>query len=558
MTRVNTLDAPRVRHAATLFWAASATVLALSPVAMTVANRSSALLFTVSAVLALIAAVMEGRVRSVIEVARELLFSTLIGRLITVFFLWTVLSATWSTAPSLTLHYLAEFWVPAAAGFVLWLLLPARITVAHMFWMVGAVAVASAVIIIGLLDGAFLRETIGLPVDRNFFNRPTITTLLCVVPAANFLWSSAATTGRMAGRRLIMLLIIAVWLSASSSAMLAGSVALLLFLLLRAGAHWPFKAAMVVLVLATFSAPLMGTVGEKIVPEPVHAALEGSSSKARLAIWTAFAETVAEAPLVGSGFGTTANIQHGPGAARVRPEYRPMLAQLHPHNTALQVWVELGFVGAVLLAAILVLIGRSWSHLPLQRRNSRMILLLMVSLIALVSHGAWQGWWAAAVGASFVWLGCAEQVFDNGAGRKLKMSEFVFRGRQAATVVQYMLLGVAVWAFTSADRKVEAVGRLVVDARAPTTRSLVLLEEALGRLERLESSVPLLKEALGRLERLEGHVHARGIQTENVEVRTGKVQTDLERSLALTEDALRRIRALEDRLPRPAEPTTVR
>jgi O-antigen ligase len=82
----------------------------------------------------------------------------------------------------------------------------------------------------------------------------------------------------------------------------------------------------------------------------------------------------------------------------------------HPHNAALQIWVELGFIGAALAAAVLACVLRGLYDLPLAKLAPRLTLLTGGAAIALVGHGAWQGWWAAALGAALVWLRCAERL----------------------------------------------------------------------------------------------------------------------------------------------------
>jgi O-antigen ligase len=81
-----------------------------------------------------------------------------------------------------------------------------------------------------------------------------------------------------------------------------------------------------------------------------------------------------------------------------------MLAIGHPHSTPLQIWVELGAVGAAIALVVLLLVLRNI------RRQSHLIRSLSLSLFAgataaaMVGHGAWQGWWAASLGAAVVWM----------------------------------------------------------------------------------------------------------------------------------------------------------
>ena len=97
-----------------------------------------------------------------------------------------------------------------------------------------------------------------------------------------------------------------------------------------------------------------------------------------------------------------------PGRAGSRrgidPDHATLLAVGHPHNAALQIWAELG-VGRRLPgrpraradAAVHAGDGRpdrAVGHRAHGGGGGR----------SLVGHGAWQGWWAAAIGAAIVWF----------------------------------------------------------------------------------------------------------------------------------------------------------
>ena len=90
-------------------------------------------------------------------------------------------------------------------------------------------------------------------------------------------------------------------------------------------------------------------------------------------------------------------------AAAVPPPHRILLGAGHPHSAAIQIWAELGVVGALLGATVLGLALRSLSAVG-PAGGPMLALLAGVAAISLVGHGAWQGWWAAAVGAAIVWF----------------------------------------------------------------------------------------------------------------------------------------------------------
>lgn len=73
--------------------------------------------------------------------------------------------------------------------------------------------------------------------------------------------------------------------------------------------------------------------------------------------------------------------------------------QLHPHDSALQVWLELGAVGAVLVAAfwVVVLLGLR-RHRPDAGAAAQAATATVYLVFGAVSFGAWQDWWLSVGG----------------------------------------------------------------------------------------------------------------------------------------------------------------
>ena len=103
---------------------------------------------------------------------------------------------------------------------------------------------------------------------------------------------------------------------------------------------------------------------------------------ARMSYWSHTIDWIFQQPL--RGWGLSASRAMGPGI------------QLHPHNGALQVWLELGVVGAVAASAFWGL-----ALIRLARRTPDLAMTGVAGsacayiLFAWVNYGAWQGWWLA-------------------------------------------------------------------------------------------------------------------------------------------------------------------
>jgi exopolysaccharide production protein ExoQ len=112
----------------------------------------------------------------------------------------------------------------------------------------------------------------------------------------------------------------------------------------------------------------------------------------RAAIWHFAAGKILERPALGWGMHASrtmpdGKVQFAPGA-----EYLP----LHPHNAALQIWLELGLVGAIAAAAAMLALGRRIRG----DRFTRAALagaLLGAFTVGSVGYGIWQGWWMGAL-----------------------------------------------------------------------------------------------------------------------------------------------------------------
>ena len=112
----------------------------------------------------------------------------------------------------------------------------------------------------------------------------------------------------------------------------------------------------------------------------------------RLLIWKFASDRISERPLLGWGFNASRSI---PGAAKEVDKELPGLP-LHPHNAALQWWLELGVPGVILGAALVyMLFGAARRY---ERHSDRAIAVGMIVsglVIALLSYGIWQSWWVA-------------------------------------------------------------------------------------------------------------------------------------------------------------------
>lgn len=138
--------------------------------------------------------------------------------------------------------------------------------------------------------------------------------------------------------------------------------------------------------------------GERIVELP-------ASWQHRLGIWSFVGKRALDRPMLGHGFDSSRIIGRESGNVPIfvpGQQLKDHQLPLHPHNFALQVWLELGAIGVMLFAVVLLMIA----NIILSNYRNRfatfgsMGLLSTVFTIMMVSFGAWQSWWMAAI-----WLG---------------------------------------------------------------------------------------------------------------------------------------------------------
>ena len=163
----------------------------------------------------------------------------------------------------------------------------------------------------------------------------------------------------------------------------------------------------------------LDTIGESAQAMP-------TSWQHRLEIWRFTAIKALERPLFGHGFDASREIGRAANPVKIwNPDgsgrnFIDSGLPLHPHNAALQIWLELGLLGIIIvLSGVLLTLDwiRRCTVSPFSRATAAAGLTAYL-VIALLAYGVWQSWWHAAAwlmsGAVFlVTKLAAEQKFQN-------------------------------------------------------------------------------------------------------------------------------------------------
>lgn len=131
------------------------------------------------------------------------------------------------------------------------------------------------------------------------------------------------------------------------------------------------------------------------LPESIRSHLP-ESWEIRLEIWRFTGDHLSERPWTGWGLDASRVIE---GEAEIRGTIQQLLP-LHPHNAPLQVWMETGAFGAILIAFALVMMGGRIAGAPLlSRLQAAAIAWVAAAYFCFIffSYGIWQEWHAAAL-----------------------------------------------------------------------------------------------------------------------------------------------------------------
>jgi exopolysaccharide production protein ExoQ len=334
------------------------------------------------------------------------------GALLGCLVVWGTMSALWSIDPLRSLAvalrlaglFAAGLALASAAGLVT---APRRLTILLLVGMalgIGMVAIELATA--GGLSSLFS--------DRGFrttrLNQASISFALLVLPAT----AALVCTGRkFLGSLLLVgtaMTIYALAGTAAKAVLFAGLAAACLFYNMR---RVVIAAALLLSVAAAISAPLTFARLERLPGLAAAADNFKISAGHRLLIWSFAGDRIAERPLTGWGLDASRAMPGGADPIRLGETWMP----LHPHNAALQVWLELGAPGAVLFALLAALIWGAlgaieWPRLFTAAAGAS----LMIAFVGCFgTYGIWQEWWLGTLAFCLFLILVMAQMVNRGA-----------------------------------------------------------------------------------------------------------------------------------------------
>ena len=304
--------------------------------------------------------------------------------------LWGTASALWSVNPSRSLIMAARLAGLFAVGLALavgagLVAAPRRLT----FLLLIGMALGIAMVAIELATVGGLSSLVS---DRAYWptrlNQASLSFALLVLPASAFLLSLGHAIFATLFAAMTAVTIYELAGTAAKAVLLAGlAIGLLLYRArpLVAGVALAISVAAIVTAPLTFSRlewlPGLGEMADSFKMSAGH----------RLLIWSFAGDRIAERPVTGWGLDSSRAIPGGSDPIRPGEPWMP----LHPHNAALQVWLELGAPGATLFALLAVIVWGSLARVewPPLFAAAAGASLTIAFVGCFVTYGIWQEWW---------------------------------------------------------------------------------------------------------------------------------------------------------------------
>jgi O-antigen ligase len=149
-----------------------------------------------------------------------------------------------------------------------------------------------------------------------------------------------------------------------------------------------------------FAAPWFAQYMFNVLPPMIEGVewFKQSYALNRLEIWDYIGRYIETNPIYGFGIEATRSIEDFDSAYL----YDDKATVLHPHNFALQLWIEFGVMGAALGALAIGYVLKAMSQLDAARARLGVTVFIGLLCPAATAYGMWQGWF---IGLFFMMAG---------------------------------------------------------------------------------------------------------------------------------------------------------
>lgn len=321
-----------------------------------------------------------------------------------IFLLWLCITAIWSPyrPDDLLTNYLKLLIMGLVFYFSLPLFKSTTLPIKHL--LMATTFFAAGLVVIDVLSNFSLTFLFTPPADAheralrsgdtemNFGHATTILVLLCL-PVA-MLMKSHLKFGSIIACLFMGLIGLGAWLNGLSVGLLG-----LFGVIAASGLAYMFpkfipRALLAIAIIAILAAPVLAYFSSQVSVEDMLAL--PLSWEHRLRMWGYCWPVIAESPIFGTGFDASRTFTD---SFIARDGREITTVSLHPHNVGIQIWVEVGLVGAVLASAVLMSLFKPLQNYVQSRERAVAVSGVIAAglIISSITYGAWQFWWWASI-----------------------------------------------------------------------------------------------------------------------------------------------------------------
>lgn len=312
-----------------------------------------------------------------------------------------LLSALWAIDPGDAIHRAGRASLVLLGGAVLLNLayaVPAEVMRPKIWLIPAGVMLGALLIVIEMNAGApVFRLTRGGdftgPVYPAEFNRGAVALALCAFAAAALLRPFIRRKAMLAG---MLLLFFAAFIATTQSqsaqmALILGMIFTFLFPYGRKAAWHALYATIAMLMLAApFAAPWIYNHYAHAIQNLPGMGYGGAYAGNRLEIWDYVSRYALQKPIFGYGIEATRSITD----FDTHQVFQEGTTILHPHNFAIQLWIEFGAFGVLIAAGLAGWLLRTMMN-GFSAEQNRVALPTFIACLSVgaTAYGLWQGWW---------------------------------------------------------------------------------------------------------------------------------------------------------------------
>jgi len=287
--------------------------------------------------------------------------------------------------------------------------LPENVTRQYL-WIIAAAAVLGSLVVTAdiFLDFPLHKLTRGIAageqVSDAVANRSVVVMLLVMVPSAFFVYDRLRQENKKPVSLYVFLyaaLFIPMLAITDSQTAQAGMiVALLFFVAFPYNRRWAWLSLKAVIIAVLIATPWIAIWMYNNLAEHIERGwlVKEASILLRMEIWDFVSRQALQNPFYGFGIEATKAVESFDTTMRFWPSDHV----LHPHNFAIQLWIEFGITGVLCAGALCFYIIHVIQKYMLSTTVRFMLPAFMIWLsVAATGYGMWQGWW---LGLSFLML----------------------------------------------------------------------------------------------------------------------------------------------------------